>query len=124
MVSGDNFKKMFDDYASIFGGISLDSTNIEMLYKQIALRYLRQLHDIAGEALDNFERLQTKVEGEDLNPFDILGVSPEATKEDVDKAYRKKAKTQHPDKGGSHEEMIKVNAAYEAIYMFKGWKKQ
>ena len=29
----------------------------------------------------------------------------------------------HPDKGGSHEEMAKVNAAKEAIFIFKGWKK-
>ena len=61
---------------------------------------------------------------EDLNPFTILGVDMNASKEEVDKAYREKAKTAHPDKGGSDEEMVKVNAAKEVIYLFKGWKKE
>lgn len=57
-----------------------------------------------------------------LDPFKILGVSPNATKEEVQKAYRKKAAECHPDKGGSHGDMIKVNAAWEAIQRLKGWK--
>ena len=58
----------------------------------------------------------------ELDPFTILGVKTDATKDEVTQAYREKAVRAHPDKGGSNEEMAKVNAAYEAIKLFKGWK--
>jgi len=58
-----------------------------------------------------------------LDPFSILGVKPNATEEEVKAAYRRKAAEVHPDKGGSHEDAVKVNAAFEAIRRFKGWSK-
>jgi len=75
----------------------------------------KMINKLAGQGVD------MKGMG-DLNPFKILGVSPNATKEEVQKAYREKAKKAHPDGGGSHEEMTKVNAAWEAIKRFRGWK--
>ena len=57
-----------------------------------------------------------------LDPYVILGVDPEATREVIDKAFRKKAWLAHPDHGGSNQEMIKVNVAYEAIKQYRGWK--
>lgn len=63
-----------------------------------------------------------KGEDTELDPFSILGVTPDSTKEEVTKAYRGKAAEHHPDKGGTTEDMAKVNAAYEAIRIFKEWK--
>ena len=63
-----------------------------------------------------------KSDDTELDPFAILGVKTDATKEEVTRAYREKANKAHPDKGGSQMEMAKVNAAYEAIKLFKGWK--
>lgn len=60
--------------------------------------------------------------GKEMDPFTILGVRPDATKEEVEKAYRDKAWKAHPDHGGTNEEMILVNAAYQAIKQFMGWK--
>ena len=61
-----------------------------------------------------------------MDPFTILGVSMDSTREEVDRAYREKAKAVHPDKhSGSTEsniEMVRLNAAYEAVRLFKGWK--
>lgn len=58
-----------------------------------------------------------------LDPYTILGVRPDATQEEVNKAYKKKAATAHPDhKGGSNERMMLVNAAREAIFRIRGWK--
>ena len=45
---------------------------------------------------------------------DVLGVSRSATRDDVEAAYRKKAKTAHPDTGGSVEAMQKLSEAREA----------
>lgn len=44
---------------------------------------------------------------------DVLGVSASATVSEVEAAYRAKARTAHPDVGGSAEEMSKINAARE-----------
>jgi molecular chaperone DnaJ len=46
---------------------------------------------------------------------DILGVKPNATEEEVKKAYRKKAMESHPDKGGNEEEFKKIVDAYEIL---------
>lgn len=46
------------------------------------------------------------------NPYDVLGVTRDATPEDIKRAYRKKAAATHPDReGGDQEEFQRVNAA-------------
>lgn len=53
------------------------------------------------------------------NPYDILGVSPDASPDEVKKAYRKKARENHPDLNpndpGAAERMNKINEAYDRI---------
>jgi hypothetical protein len=44
---------------------------------------------------------------------DVLNVSPAATPEEIDRAYRKLASAAHPDRGGSHEQMTTLNRARE-----------
>ena len=46
-----------------------------------------------------------------FSPFDVLGVSPEASQSDIRIAWRKKAASLHPDVGGSHAEMVELNQA-------------
>ncbi len=43
-----------------------------------------------------------------------LGVSEQATTEQIEMAYREKARAAHPDAGGSHEAMARLNAARDA----------
>ncbi len=47
--------------------------------------------------------------------YDILGVKKGATKADIKKAFRAKAKKHHPDKGGEEAEFKKINEAYETL---------
>lgn len=84
--------------------------------KAIRLQLDRNIKMLIGEASMN------EAYDPSLNPYTILNVDPEATKETIDKAFKKKAWSAHPDHGGSNQEMIKVNAAYEAIKQFRSWK--
>ena len=53
------------------------------------------------------------------NPYDILGVSRDASLDEVKKAYRKKARENHPDLNPddpkAEERMNKINEAYDRI---------
>ena len=49
------------------------------------------------------------------DPARILGVSPEATQEEVRRAYLEKAKLHHPDKGGDPGAWYAVQWAYERL---------
>lgn len=45
------------------------------------------------------------------SPWSTLGICPGATRDEIEAAYRELAKQAHPDRGGSHELMAKLNAA-------------
>lgn len=47
--------------------------------------------------------------------YDTLGVPPDASADDIKGAFRRKAQQVHPDRGGSDEEMAKVNRAYAVL---------
>jgi molecular chaperone DnaJ len=49
------------------------------------------------------------------NFYEILGVSENASQDEIKKAYRKRAIEHHPDKGGSEEYFKKITEAYENI---------
>ncbi len=56
------------------------------------------------------------------NPYEILGVSPNATDDEIKKAYRELVRKYHPDKYRdsdladlANEKMKEINAAYEEI---------
>ena len=44
---------------------------------------------------------------------EVLGLSATASRDEIEKAYRSRAKTAHPDHGGSTEAMAALNAAHD-----------
>lgn len=45
--------------------------------------------------------------------WQVLGVKPTATADEIDAAWRAKMQTAHPDRGGSHDEAARLNRARE-----------
>jgi len=52
----------------------------------------------------------------DTNKFyDLIGVTKNASTEEIKKAFRKKALKEHPDKGGDPEKFKELAVAYEVL---------
>jgi len=47
--------------------------------------------------------------------YQILGIPPNATIDIIKKAYREKAFKYHPDRGGTHEQMLLINEAWAIL---------
>jgi DnaJ-class molecular chaperone len=47
--------------------------------------------------------------------YRLLGVSPSSSWDEIERAYRKKAKIHHPDLGGDEDAMKALNEAYELL---------
>lgn len=112
---------MNDDYNEIFKNMqsvdynSLVSMYIRRLERDVLLRLRKRI--------DTMIDAQGVDDSDDLNPYKILGVSETANQEEVKSAYRIKVNEHHPDKGGSNEEFIRIQAAYEVICKVRGWSK-
>ena len=50
-----------------------------------------------------------------LDPYAVLGVTPDATAEDIRAAYRQRARETHPDHGGDPDEFRAVQIAWELL---------
>lgn len=66
--------------------------------------------DMVQQAFTGFVALPTPDD-----PWKILGLNPEATEDEIDAAFRAKAKSAHPDAGGSHDQMARLNAARDEL---------
>lgn len=53
-----------------------------------------------------------------MTNYDVLGVSRNATKPEIRKAYHKLCMMYHPDKGGNTEQFIKIKKAYDELMTF------
>ncbi|NNF77420.1 MAG: molecular chaperone DjiA [Rhizobiales bacterium] len=90
------------------------------------LEYLHSVAEIFGISDECFSRIKARHLIEDMNPYMVLGIGPEASNIEIKEWYRKLVREIHPDKlvaNGMPEEAVDlagkslatINAAYDEI---------
>ena len=57
-----------------------------------------------------------------LSAFTTLGLPTTASVDEIKRAYRRRAMQLHPDRGGDHSAMVRLNAAYEEAAEYAVWR--
>ena len=50
-----------------------------------------------------------------MSYYDVLGIKPGASPDEIKKAYRKLASKHHPDKGGDQQRFKDISVAYDTL---------
>lgn len=88
----------------------------EVLRADAKLRARRRGEGAAGAFGAVKERLERWLHAiDDQDPYRLLGVSKADSSEKIRERYRELAVMNHPDRGGSVENMRRINEAYERI---------
>ena len=80
---------------------------------------MRGLRELRGEHVEESASHPHRRDDDEVC-FRLLGISPSAPWEDVERAYRAKAKVHHPDRGGDEDAMRALNEAYHRIKKLRG----
>lgn len=82
---------------------------------------MRSVRELRGEPVEEIRKAGTPTSKSDLDLcYRLLGVSSTAHWDDVERAYRTKAKKHHPDLGGDEDAMRTLNEAYARIKKSRG----
>lgn len=81
---------------------------------------IRTFKEFRGD-YDGYKENESKNVKNNISPqnieisYRLLGVSPSSSWEEIERAYRRKAKLHHPDLGGDEDTMKALNEAYEML---------
>ncbi len=82
-----------------------------LTYAGVWPRLMKGLRELRGERVD-----EPAPTARDLEfCYKMLGLSPTATWQEVESAYRRKAKRHHPDHGGDEDAMRALNDVYAQL---------
>lgn len=83
---------------------------------------LKQVTDPSGETIyvcarckELFKQTAAHQQAAKREAYDVLGIAPPVTQDEIKAAYREKVRETHPDTGGSRDEFLEVQQAYEAL---------
>lgn len=79
---------------------------------------VRGLRELKGERFDDEPPARNTPGGDDMC-YRMLGISPSSTWDEIEKAYKRKAKIHHPDRGGDEDMMRALNEAYNRLKRVK-----
>ncbi len=76
---------------------------------------IRGIRELRGERIEESPSPDPPKSYDIEISFKLLGVSPSAPWDEIERAYRQKAKIHHPDRGGDGDTMRALNDAYSTI---------
>jgi DnaJ-domain-containing protein 1 len=79
---------------------------------------MKALRELRGDAPPEASGAPSSAGDLDLC-YRMLGLSPSASWEEIERAYRAKAKLHHPDRGGDGDTMRALNEAYSKLKRVK-----
>ncbi len=80
---------------------------------------IRGLRELRGDYVPPEEPSRRGGGGSNDVYYRLLGISPSASWDEIERAYRKKAKVHHPDHGGDEDAMRALNEAYQYLKQVK-----
>ena len=87
--------------------------NLRVLYLAVEAMRLNERRGIS-EVLES-AYLQLAAPTQEIDPYELVEIRPDASLEVAEAAYKAKVRTLHPDKGGSTEQMKALNRAIDEI---------
>jgi DnaJ-domain-containing protein 1 len=87
-------------------GSSSQKSFASLLWDIVRLGARALWHSRANPARAALERQQA---------LNVLGLPPNATRQQIKRRYRVLAKKHHPDRGGDRQQMMRIIAAYELL---------
>lgn len=78
-------------------------------------RIIQGLRELRGEKVSERDEPPPSTPADYELCYRILGISPSSTWEEIERAYRAKAKVHHPDHGGDEDAMRALNEAYARL---------
>lgn len=94
--------------------------NLRCVFYAIESLRMNEVRGIADTMREAYLQLAAPARARD--PYEVLGIRPDALREIVDAAYRALAKSAHPDAGGSEDAMKELNDARDRVYRDRGWE--
>jgi hypothetical protein len=92
--------------------------NLRCIFYAVEAMRMNEKRGIADTMKNAYLQLSAPARGRD--PYEVLGVRPDASMEIVKAAYRTLAKRHHPDVGGKAADMEEIEKAHNAIIEERG----
>jgi DnaJ-class molecular chaperone len=85
------------------------------LLKRTCDRFLEEFRRALKESAASPGKKQSEQKLDDEICYQLLGITPSASKKEIREAYLRKAKQYHPDKGGDADMMRALTEAYRRL---------
>ncbi len=117
--NGKRYTKKCSRWENSLDNLRAIGLSIEYLYRAVEIYGIESAEEFNNLFDTTFIGIEATPDdsvlliGNSTNWWEILGISKEATKQEIINGYKAMAKVHHPDAGGSSEQFQKIRKAYE-----------
>ena len=116
---GKRYTKKCSRWENSLDNLRAIGLSIEYLYRAVEIYGIESQEEFNNLFNSTFVGIEATPDdsvfklGNETNWWEILGVSKQATKEEIKNGFKSMARIHHPDKGGNPEQFLKVRKAYD-----------